>query len=110
MLEFQDLQLAYDQGSRKTPDPAKNKGWRDGNHAVNPTVFPEFAENPSALVSTGKRKPDHGHAISQLLQRADCAIRGVWGQFKDLSYAFDNQTALEVNPNFPTCRIRIPIL
>src|SRR6185369_5929642 len=46
MLEFQDLQLAYTAGSRKVPDPAKNKGWIDPGHAINAVSLPR-------LVSTG---------------------------------------------------------
>ena len=98
VLEFQDLQLAYDQGSRKTPDPAKNRGWRDGNHAVNPTVFPEFAEIRPRLVSTGNVTPITG---TQSVNYYNEPIAWRLGQFKDLSYAFDNQTALAVNPNIP---------
>ncbi|HEY0367948.1 MAG TPA: hypothetical protein VGC73_15855, partial [Pyrinomonadaceae bacterium] len=98
VLEFQDLQLAYAQGSRSTPDPAKNRGWRDGNFAVNPTVFPEFAEIRPRLVSTGNVTPITG---TQSVNYYNEPIAWRLGQFKDLSYAFDNQTALEVNPNFP---------
>jgi hypothetical protein len=98
MLEFQDLQLAYAQGSRTTPDPAKNKGWRDGNFAVNPTVFPEFQEIRPRLVSTGNENPITG---TQSVNYYNEPIAWRLGQFKDLSYAFDNQTALAVNPNIP---------
>lgn len=98
VLEFQDLQLAYDQGSIKTPSPQKDKGWRDGNHAVNPTVFPEFAEIRPRLVSTGNVTPITG---TQSVNYYNEPIAWRLGQFKDLSYAFDNQTALAVNPNFP---------
>jgi manganese oxidase len=98
VLEFQDLQLAYDQGSIKVPSPQKDKGWRDGNHAVNPTVFPEFAEIRPRLVSTGNVNPITG---TQSVNYYNEPIPWRLGQFKDLSYAFDNQTALEVNPNFP---------
>ena len=96
VLEFQDLQLAYDQGSIKVPNPAKDKGWRDGNHAVNPTVFPEFAEIRPRLVSTGNVTPITG---TQSVNYYNEPIAWRLGQFKDLSYAFDNQTALAVNPN-----------
>ncbi|HEX3249157.1 MAG TPA: hypothetical protein VHS05_07000, partial [Pyrinomonadaceae bacterium] len=98
MLEFQDLQLAYAQGSRSTPDPAKNKGWRDANFAVNPTVFPEFGEVRPRLVSTGNENPITG---TQSVNYYNEPIAWRLGQFKDLSYAFDNQTALAVNPNIP---------
>jgi hypothetical protein len=98
VLEFQDLQLAYDQGSRKVPDPAKDKGWRDGNHAVNPTVFPEFQQIRPRLVSTGNINPITG---TQSVNYYNEPIAWRLGQFKDLSYAFDNQTALAVNPNIP---------
>jgi manganese oxidase len=98
VLEFQDLQLAYDAGSRKVPDPVKSKGWRDGNHAVNPTVFPEFQEIRPRLVSTGNITPITG---TQSVNYYNEPIAWRLGQFKDLSYAFDNQTALQVNPNFP---------
>ncbi len=98
VLEFQDLQLAYAQGSRKTPDPAKNKGWRDPNFAINPTVFQEFQEVRPRLVSTGNISPITG---TQSINYYNEPVAWRLGQFKDLSYAFDNQTALEVNPNFP---------
>jgi hypothetical protein len=98
MLEFQDLQLAYDQGSRSTPDPAKDKGWRDASHAVNPTVFPEFGQVMPRLVSTGNVTPITG---TQSLNYYNEPVPWRLGQFKDLSYAFDNQTALAVNPNIP---------
>ena len=98
MLEFQDLQLAYAQGSRTTPDPAKDKGWRDGNFAVNPTVFPEFQQIRPRLVSTGNENPITG---TQSVNYYNEPIAWRLGQFKDLSYAFDNQTALAVNPNIP---------
>ncbi len=98
VLEFQDLQLAYDQGSIKVPSPQKDKGWRDGNHAVNPTVFPEFQQIRPRLVSTGNITPITG---TQSVNYYNEPIAWRLGQFKDLSYAFDNQTALEVNPNFP---------
>ncbi len=98
VLEFQDLQLAYAQGSRATPDPAKNRGWRDASFAVNPTVFPEFGEVRPRLVSTGNVSPITG---TQSINYYNEPIAWRLGQFKDLSYAFDNQTALEVNPNFP---------
>ncbi len=45
MLEFQDLQLAYDGGSKTAPDPAKDKGWRDPAQAINAATFPEFVES-----------------------------------------------------------------
>ena len=98
MLEFQDLQLAYAQGSKAAPDPAKNKGWRDANFAVNPTVFPEFGEVRPRLVSTGNENPITG---TQSVNYYNEPIAWRLGQFKDLSYAFDNQTALAVNPNIP---------
>jgi manganese oxidase len=98
VLEFQDLQLAYAQGSRSTPDPAKNKGWRDASFAVNPTVFPEFGQVMPRLVSTGNENPITG---TQSINYYNEPIAWRLGQFKDLSYAFDNQTALAVNPNFP---------
>ncbi|HSE18237.1 MAG TPA: hypothetical protein VLB46_14365 [Pyrinomonadaceae bacterium] len=98
VLEFQDLQLAYAQGSRALPDPAKDKGWRDASFAVNPTVFPEFGEVMPRLVSTGNVNPITG---TQSVNYYNEPIAWRLGQFKDLSYAFDNQTALEVNPNFP---------
>jgi hypothetical protein len=85
VLEFQDLQLAYAQGSRTSPDPAKNKGWRDGNHAINPTVFPEFAEIRPRLVSTGNLNPITG---TQSVNYYNEPIAWRLGQFKDLSYAF----------------------
>ena len=98
MLEFQDLQLAYDQGSRSAPDPAKDKGWRDATHAVNPTVFPEFGQVRPRLVSTGNENPITG---TQSVNYYNEPVPWRLGQFKDLSYAFDNQTALAVNPNIP---------
>ena len=98
MLEFQDLQLAYDQGSKTVPDPAKDKGWRDASHAVNPTVFPEFGQVMPRLVSTGNENPITG---TQSLNYYNEPVPWRLGQFKDLSYAFDNQTALAVNPNIP---------
>jgi hypothetical protein len=98
VLEFQDLQLAYAQGSRSVPDPAKDKGWRDASFAVNPTVFPEFGEVMPRLVSTGNVNPITG---TQSVNYYNEPIAWRLGQFKDLSYAFDNQTALEVMPNFP---------
>ena len=98
VLEFQDLQLAYAQGSRRAPDPAKDKGWRDASFAVNPTVFPEFGEVRPRLVSTGNINPITG---TQSINYYNEPVAWRLGQFKDLSYAFDNQTALEVNPAFP---------
>jgi len=98
MLEFQDLQLAYDQGSRSAPDPARDKGWRDATHAVNPTVFPEFGQVRPRLVSTGNENPITG---TQSVNYYNEPVPWRLGQFKDLSYAFDNQTALAVNPNIP---------
>ena len=98
VLEFQDLQLAYAQGSRSAPDPAKNKGWRDPAFAVNPTVFPEFGEVRPRLISTGNINPITG---TQSVNYYNEPIAWRLGQFKDLSYAFDNQSALDVNPNFP---------
>jgi len=98
MLEFQDLQLAYAQGSISQPNPAKDKGWRNASFAINPTVFPEFQEVRPRLVSTGNENPVTG---TQSVNYYNEPIAWRLGQFKDLSYAFDNQTALEVNPNFP---------
>jgi hypothetical protein len=98
LLEFQDLQLAYAQGSIKVPSPVKDKGWRDGNFAINPTVFPEFGQIMPRLVSTGNVSPITG---TQSINYYNEPIAWRLGQFRDLSYAYDNQTALEVNPNFP---------
>jgi hypothetical protein len=107
MLEFQDLQLAYDQGSISQPNPAKDKGWRDATHAVNPTVFPEFGQVRPRLVSTGNENPITG---TQSLNYYNEPVPWRLGQFKDLSYAFDNQTALAVNPNIPNPDPWTPLL
>jgi manganese oxidase len=97
MLEFQDLQLAYDAASRTTPDPAKDKGWRDPNHAINATTFPEFGQVRPRLVSTGNVNPITG---TQSVNYYNEPIALRVGSTADMSYAFDNQSALQVNPNF----------
>jgi hypothetical protein len=98
MLEFQDLQLAYAQGSISQPNPAKDKGWRNASFAINPTVFPEFQEVRPRLVSTGNENPVTG---TQSVNYYNEPIAWRLGQFKDLSYAFDNQTCTRGQSEFP---------
>ena len=97
MLEFQDLQLAYDAASKQVPDPAKDKGWRDPTHAINATTFPEFGQVMPRLVSTGNVNPITG---TQSVNYYNEPIALRVGSTGDLSNAFDNQSALQVNPNF----------
>ncbi|HVF23633.1 MAG TPA: hypothetical protein VM941_11170 [Pyrinomonadaceae bacterium] len=96
MLEFQDLQLAYDAASRTSPDPAKNKGWRDPNHAINAARFPEFNEIRPRLVSTGNIPITGTQSVNYYNEPIALRV----GSTGDMSYAFDNQSALQVNPNF----------
>ncbi len=97
MLEFQDLQLAYDAASKTAPNPAKDQGWRDPNHAINATTFPEFGQVMPRLVSTGNVNPITG---TQSVNYYNEPIALRVGSTGDMSYAFDNQSALKVNPNF----------
>ena len=97
MLEFQDLQLAYDAASKTAPNPAKDQGWRDPAHAINATTFPEFGEIRPRLVSTGNVSPITG---TQSVNYYNEPIALRVGSTGDMSYAFDNQSALKVNPNF----------
>ena len=98
MLEFQDLQLAYDAASKKAPSPVKNIGWRDPNHAINPTRFPEFNnEVRPRLVSTGNITPITG---TQSVNYYNEPLPFRVGAAQDLSYAFDNASAKKANPNF----------
>jgi len=97
MLEFQDLQLAYLAGSKKTPSPAKDQGWRDPTHAINATTFPEFGQIRPRLVSTGNVNPITGtQSVNYYNEPAALRV----GNTGDMSYVFDNQSALKVNPNF----------
>ena len=95
MLEFQDLQLAYDAASRTTPDPAKDKGWRDPNHAINAATFPGMGVRPR-LVSTGNIPITGTQSVNYYNEPIALRV----GSTGDMSYAFDNQSALQVNPNF----------
>ncbi len=97
MLEFQDLQLAYDAASKTAPNPAKNIGWRDPNHAINATVFPEFNEVRPRLVSTGNITPITG---TQSVNYYNEPLPFRVGASQDLSYAYDNASAKIANPNF----------
>ncbi len=98
MLEFQDLQLAYDAASKKEPSPVKSIGWRDPNHAINATKFPEFNnEVRPRLVSTGNITPITG---TQSVNYCNEPLPFRVGATGDLSYAFDNAAALKANPNF----------
>jgi manganese oxidase len=98
MLEFQDLQLAYDAASKKAPSPVKSIGWRDPNHAINPTRFPEFNnEVRPRLVSTGNITPITG---TQSVNYYNEPLPFRVGSSGDLSYAFDNAAAKKNNPNF----------
>src|SRR6185369_14618343 len=97
MLEFQDLQLAYDAASKKTPNPAKDQGWRDPTHAINATTFPEFNQIRPRLVSTGNVSPITGtQSVNYYNEPAALRV----GSTGDMSYVFDNQAALKANPNF----------
>src|SRR6185369_12879168 len=97
MLEFQDLQLAYDAASKKTPNPAKDQGWRDPAHAINATTFPEFNQIRPRLVSTGNVNPITGtQSVNYYNEPAALRV----GSTGDMSYVFDNQSALKANPNF----------
>jgi hypothetical protein len=96
-LEFQDLQLAYTAASRTAPDPARDRGWRDQDQAINPIFFPEFGEVRPKLISTGNTYPIAG--IQSVNYRNEpIALRVV--NSADLSYAFDNLSALAANSNF----------
>ena len=97
VLEFQDLQLAYDAASKTSPNPAKNMGWRDPNHAINATVFPEFNEVRPRLVSTGNISPITG---TQSVNYYNEPLPFRVGAAQDLSYAYDNASAKIANPNF----------
>jgi hypothetical protein len=97
VLEFQDLQLAYDAASKTSPNPAKNIGWRDPNHAINATVFPEFNEVRPRLVSTGNITPITG---TQSVNYYNEPLPFRVGASQDLSYAYDNASAKIANPNF----------
>ncbi|HEX5891092.1 MAG TPA: hypothetical protein VFY61_20435, partial [Pyrinomonadaceae bacterium] len=101
LLEFQDLQLAYTAASKTAPDPAKDKGWRDPTHAINPAVFPEYVGNPITvngvmprLVSTGNIPITGTQSVNYYNEPIPFRLpKG------DLSYAFDNQAAKTNNPN-----------
>ena len=97
VLEFQDLQLAYDAASKKTASATKNIGWRDPNHAINATVFPEFNEVRPRLVSTGNITPITG---TQSVNYYNEPLPFRVGASRDLSYAYDNASAKLANPNF----------
>ena len=97
VLEFQDLQLAYDAASKTAPNPAKNIGWRDAAHAINATVFPEFNEVRPRLVSTGNISPITG---TQSVNYYNEPLPFRVGASQDLSYAYDNASAKIANPNF----------
>lgn len=107
LLEFQDLQLAYDAASRTTPDPAKDKGWRDSAHAINATTFSEFNQVRPRLVSTGNVNPITG---TQSVNYYNEPIALRVGSTGDMSNAFDNQSALQVNPNFTNPDPATPLL
>src|SRR5688500_14850755 len=97
VLEFQDLQLAYDAASKTAPNPAKNIGWRDAAHAINATVFPEFNQVRPRLVSTGNISPITG---TQSVNYYNEPLAFRVGASQDLSYAYDNASAKIANPNF----------
>ena len=99
LLEFQDLQLAYLAGSKTTPDPAKDKGWRDPSKAINPAFFPEFGEIRPRLVSTGNIPITGTQSVNYYNE--PIAFRLGAGNLPtgDLSYSFDNQAAKANNPN-----------
>ena len=97
MLEFQDLQLAYDAASKKTPSAVKNIGWRDSAHAINATTFPEFNQVRPRLVSTGNISPITG---TQSVNYYNEPLPFRVGAAQDLSYAYDNASAKIANPNF----------
>jgi manganese oxidase len=75
MLEFQDLQLAY---------TAKDVG----NKAINPPSTPSLVTTGIPLVPAG----------TQSINYTNEPIAWRIGQFKDLSYVFDNATAKQVDP------------
>jgi hypothetical protein len=104
MLEFQDLQLAYDAASRAAPNPAKDKGWRDPNHAINAAVFPEFVGNPVTsngvmprLVSTGNIPITGTQSVNYYNEPIAFRLGSGTLQTGDLSYAFDNAAAKKNN-------------
>jgi hypothetical protein len=99
MLEFQDLQLAYFAASRSTPDPAKNKGWRDPNQAINAALFPEFNEIRPRLVSTGSIPITGTQSVNYYNEPIAARLGTGLLPTGDLSYAFDNQAAQKNNPN-----------
>jgi hypothetical protein len=97
VLEFQDLQLAYDAASKTAPSPVKNIGWRDPNHAINASTFPEFNQIRPRLVSTGNITPITG---TQSVNYYNEPLPFRVGASQDLSYAYDNASAKIANPNF----------
>ena len=99
MLEFQDLQLAYDAASRTAPDPNKSIGWRDPAHAINAAVFPEFNEVRPRLVSTGNIPITGTQSVNYYNEPIAFRLGGGNLPTGDLSYAFDNQAAQANNPN-----------
>ena len=108
MLEFQDLQLAYDAASKKNADTTnKSIGWRDPNHAINPASFPEFVGNPVTsngimprLVSTGNIPITGTQSVNYYSEPIAFRLGEGNKPMSDLSYAFDNQAAQANNPNF----------
>ncbi|HEY2964041.1 MAG TPA: hypothetical protein VGJ37_16595, partial [Pyrinomonadaceae bacterium] len=104
MLEYQDLQLAYLDGSKTAPSPAKDQGWRDASHAINAANFPEFGEVRPRLVSTGNIPITGTMSVNYRNEPISFRIgtKMPGSSFNpDLSYAFDNQAALKGNPNSP---------
>jgi hypothetical protein len=103
MLEYQDLQLAYLAGSKVTPNPAKDQGWRDPSHAINATTFSFNNQVMPRLVSTGNIPITGTMSVNYRNEpisfRIGTPMPG--NPDPDLSYAFDNQAALKGNPNSP---------
>jgi hypothetical protein len=105
MLEFQDLQLAYTKGSKTTPG-GPNDGWRDAAHAINATPLPR-------LVSTGNIPMTGTMSVNYynepISYRIGTPAPGST-TLPDLSYAFDNQSALKFDPSSSNPDPKTPLM
>ncbi len=111
MLEFQDLQLAYQLSSplanppaRKTkPDPDPKKGWTNPAYAIN-APSGNLTQSKPSLVTTGLPAiPAGTQSVNYLNEPLGFRVGSTSAfpppsKFSDLSYAYDNSIQPTVNP------------